>query len=182
MSVPDQRSGRRLFAAEELALRPAPAVRLRELAARPQRAATARERRADEDAQLLASLRRQADDLARIHHLRPFRIDLERDGVVGHYGICYADGQIRIRLRHARTGRPLKESSLVDTLCHELAHLRHLDHSIRFRRLYAKILDSARERGYYRPGPSEHAARPRQLSLFDAGSCGTAPRSGLRRS
>jgi hypothetical protein len=95
----------------------------------------------------------------------------ERQGVVEHYGICYEDGEIRIRLRHARTGRLLKESSLVDTLCHELAHLRHLDHSERFRRLYVRILDEARARGFYRPGPQDER-RPTQLALFGDG-CGT---------
>ena len=75
--------------------------------------------------------------------------------MVEHYGICYRDGLIRIRLRHASTGKLLKESSLVDTLCHELAHLKVFDHSLRFRRFYLKILDEARERGWYKPGPAE---------------------------
>ena len=35
------------------------------------------------------------------------------------------------------------------------------------------ILDSARELGYYRPGPQEKTG-PRQLDLFEAGACGTA--------
>jgi hypothetical protein len=78
---------------------------------------------------------------------------------------------IRIRLRHARTGRLLKESSLVDTLCHELAHLRHLDHRAGFKRLYSRILDRARALGYYRPGRAQR--KPRQASLFEAGVCGT---------
>ena len=65
---------------------------------------------------------------------------MPRRGIVEHYGICYADGRIRIRLRHATTGRLLKESSLVDTLCHELAHLRHFDHSPRFRRFHEQVL------------------------------------------
>ena len=89
----------------------------------------------------------------------------EADGVVQHYGICYADGRIRIRLRHAKTGRLLKESSLVDTLCHELAHLKHFDHSPRFRSFYEKILAEARRRRWYRPGPV--AAFPRQVPLWE---------------
>lgn len=126
----------------------------------------------------MARLRDLGEDLARRFGLRWRALDPERDGVNGHYGICYEDGRIRIRLRHARTRRLLKESSLVDTLCHELAHLKHLDHSLRFQRLYARILGEARRLGYYRPGP--HAAsRPRQLSLFRAGTCGTG-RAGER--
>jgi predicted metal-dependent hydrolase len=98
-------------------------------------------------------LREMAVELASRFGLRYLSIDAESEGIVRHYGICYSDGRIRIRLRHAKTGRLLKESSLVDTLCHELAHLRHMNHSLRFRRLYERILGEARRRGWYRPGP-----------------------------
>jgi hypothetical protein len=74
-------------------------------------------------------------------------------------------------------------------LCHELAHLRHFDHGLRFRRLYAQILEYARDRGLYQPRGAAGAAaasrpagrrrgpapRPRgaepsgQLSLFGGG-------------
>ena len=78
------------------------------------------------------------------------------------YGVCYADGTIRIRLRHSATGRSLKYSSLVNTLCHELAHLRHFNHGLRFRAFYRELLEFARREGIYRPGPlpPEAAARP----------------------
>ena len=166
-----------LFAPGELALVPAPQVRLRELAARAaRRAAPGR----DEDARMMSRLRGLGADLARRFGLSYTALDPERDGVNGHYGICYEDGRIRIRLRHARTRRLLKESSLVDTLCHELAHLRHLDHSLRWERLYARILDEARRLGYYRPGPGD-APRPRQLSLFRSGACGTRAHAGRGR-
>ena len=92
----------------------------------------------------------------------------------------YADGAIKIRLRHATTGRPLKYSSLVNTLCHELAHLRHFNHGPRFRAFYFEILDHARAMGIYRPGEAQISAPaqppapqrratapgPEQLSLF----------------
>jgi len=159
-----------LFAPEELALRPAAPVRLRELAGRAARGRPASQR--DEDARTMVRLRELGEDLARRFGLRWRALDPERDGVNGHYGICYEDGRIRIRLRHARTRRLLKESSLVDTLCHELAHLKHLDHSLRFQRLYVRILGEARRLGYYRPGTHD-ASRPRQLSLFRAETCGT---------
>ena len=75
------------------------------------------------------------------------------------YGVCFADGTIRIRLRHAVTGRPLTYSSLVNTLCHELAHLRHFNHGLRFQRFYFEILEYARDRGIYRPGGEPEPAR-----------------------
>jgi hypothetical protein len=164
-------SGPTLFAAEEMTLRPSPQVRLRQIAARSPRNAD-RPFRFDEDLEVMNRLRGWGADLSRRFGLRYKSLDPEQDGVVEHYGVCYEDGVIRIRLRHATTKKLLKESSLVDTLCHELAHLRHLDHSIRFRRLYAKILDKARQLGYYRPGPTD-ARKPRQLTLFDPRACGT---------
>jgi hypothetical protein len=126
----------------------------------------------------VARWRAGGGELAARFGLRFTAIEPERDDAA-HYGICYEDGEIRIRLRHAKTGRLLKESSLVDTLCHELAHLRHLDHGARFRSLYRRILAEARRHGYYRPGP-EVAARPRQGSLFDWSDCGTDAPPGAR--
>lgn len=92
------------------------------------------------------------------------------------YGVCFSDGSIRIRLRHAASGRPLKYSSLVSTLCHELAHLRHFHHGPRFRAFYLEVLDFARSVGIYQPGPQREtnpiarprpgAGRPVQLDLF----------------
>jgi predicted metal-dependent hydrolase len=114
-----------------------------------------------------------ADDLAPRFGLVYAAIEPERDGETRHYGICYADGLIRIRLRHAVSDRLLKESSLVDTLCHELAHLRHMDHGLRFRKLHERILGEARRLGFYRPGPGEKRAV--QLALFEEG-CGMARR------
>ena len=90
--------------------------------------------------------------------LRYSAIEAERANVKRRYGICYSDGVIKIRLRHAATGRPLKYSSLVNTLCHELAHLRHFNHGPRFKAFYFRLLDFARAEGIYRPGPGP--ARP----------------------
>jgi predicted metal-dependent hydrolase len=162
-----------LFPREELRLRPSGVGRLAALAAVARPALTERERRRAEDREALDLLRARAAELAGRFGLRCRALEAERDGVVEHYGICYEDGLIRIRLRHARTGRLLKESSLVDTLCHELAHLRHMNHGLRFRRLYQRILAAARELGHYRPGPGD-VVLPRQGSLFDGRGCGTA--------
>jgi len=78
-------------------------------------------------------------------------LEAERANVKRRYGVCFSDGTIRIRLAHVTTGKPLKYSSLVNTLCHELAHLRQFNHSPRFQTLYAKILEWARLEGIYVP-------------------------------
>ena len=101
---------------------------------------------------LMESLNRDAERIARRFGLRFKSVDAERANVKSRYGVCYSDGTIRIRLRHATTARPLKYSSLVNTLCHELAHLRHFDHGLRFRAFYQQILEYARAEGIYRPG------------------------------
>jgi hypothetical protein len=162
-------SAPRLFPEGELSLERTGLARLRG-AVRAVRNPTVRELQSDQDDKTMRWLRGMADDLCRRFRLRYRKIEAETEGVNEHYGICYDDGEIRIRLRHARTGRLLKESSLVDTLCHELAHLRHLDHSERFKRLYWRILAQARELGYYRPGPGGTPAQ--QLDLFAEGACG----------
>jgi hypothetical protein len=165
-----------LFPAGELCLAPTGTARLRELARLAPRTASRRERRQDEDRRVVRQLRSWGGVLADDFGLHCTRLEAEHEGVTAHYGICYEDGTIRIRLRHARTGNLLKESSLVDTLCHELAHLRHMDHGPRFRRLYQRILDRARLLGFYRPGPGGPPA-PRQGELF-AGCGAAAGRAG----
>jgi hypothetical protein len=119
----------------------------------------------NERALLIARLNRDAEHIARHFGLRYRAVEAERTGVNGHYGICYSDGLIRIRLVHATSGRALKYSSLVNTLCHELAHLRHFNHGPRFRAFYERLLDFARGRGIYQPGRGEAqpvAAQPRR--------------------
>lgn len=108
--------------------------------------------------ELIARINRDASLLAVRFGLRYRAIEAERPNVRRRYGVCFSDGTIRIRLRHAVTGRPLRYSSLVNTLCHELAHLRHFNHGLRFRRLYLEILEYARAREIYRPRLREEAA------------------------
>jgi predicted metal-dependent hydrolase len=115
----------------------------------------------EEQDHVLRRLRRHAAVLAARFELRPVAIEAERPNVKRRYGICYADGTIRIRLRHARTGHLLKYSSLIDTLCHELAHLRHFNHGQRFQSFYRRVLAHARDTGVYRPDPPRRrSARP----------------------
>jgi predicted metal-dependent hydrolase len=119
--------------------------------------------------QLIEELERDAARLARAFSLRYRAIEPERPQVKRRLGVCYRDGTIRIRLFHATSGRPLKYSSLVDTLCHELAHLRHFNHGRRFQAFYRRILEYARRAGIYRPGAEEAvtppAAPPRRPTL-----------------
>ena len=119
---------------------------------------------------LIARLNRDAEKIARRFGLRYRSIEAERANVKSRYGICYEDGVIKIRLRHAVTGQPLLYSSLVSTLCHELAHLRHFNHGVRFRAFNMELLEFAREQGIYRPGsrPSRPAAAPRREPLQPA--------------
>lgn len=155
-----------MFAPEVLRAQPSAETRLKRLARIPPRPPLPHEARTDENDDTIRKLRDMAVELAGRFRLRYRSIEPEQDGVNEHYGICYADGLIRIRLRHAVTGRLLKESSLVDTLCHELAHLKHFDHSPRFWRFYRRVLAEARDRGWYRPGPAR--ARAWQGTLFSA--------------
>jgi hypothetical protein len=104
-------------------------------------------------------------------------IEAERANVKSRYGICYDDGTIKIRLAHAVSGQPLKYSSLVSTLCHELAHLRHFDHGPQFRAFNLELLAWARGRGIYRPGSSAPPGEPAaaQLDLREAIRSGRLP-------
>jgi predicted metal-dependent hydrolase len=106
---------------------------------------------------LIEELERDALRIARVFGLRYRVIEPERPQVKRRLGVCYRDGTIRIRLFHAATGRPLKYSSLVDTLCHELAHLRHFNHGKRFQSFYRRILEHARREGIYRPGRDDES-------------------------
>ena len=102
---------------------------------------------------VLERLRRDAQFLAERFRLPLRGVDAESARVKRRYGICYDDGSIKIRLRNLRSGDLLRYSALVDTLCHELAHLRHFNHGPRFRRLYLSILGYARRNSIYRPTP-----------------------------
>lgn len=107
----------------------------------------------------MARLERDALRICARFRLRYRVLEPERANVKRRYGVCFSDGTIRIRLTHVTTKQPLKYSSLVNTLCHELAHLRHFNHGPRFQAFYAQILEWARREGIYRPGPEPGAVR-----------------------
>ena len=108
----------------------------------------------------MTRLEQDAQHLCARFGLRYRVLEAERANVKRRYGVCFSDGTIRIRLRHAATGRPLKYSSLVNTLCHELAHLRHFNHGPHFQAFYARILHCARREGIYRPKAAAEARWP----------------------
>lgn len=101
--------------------------------------------------ELLERLDRDARLLADHFRLPLAHLTKESDRVKRRYGSCDSEGVVRIRLRNRRNGEFLKYSSLVATLCHELAHLHHLNHGKRFRVLYMRILEYARANAIYRP-------------------------------
>ncbi len=109
--------------------------------------------------ELIDRLGRDAALISSHFGLRYATIEAERLNVKRRYGVCYADGSIRIRVRHATSGRPLRYSSLVNTLCHELAHLRYFNHGKRFRAFYLRLLQFARAQAIYRPRPQQPATR-----------------------
>jgi len=114
--------------------------------------------------ELITRLRTDGYRIASRFGLRYRVIEAERANVKRRYGVCFSDGEIRIRLANVKTGEPLKYSSLVNTLCHELAHLKHFHHGEPFRAFYQQLLSFARAEGIYRPATSQllrvPAARP----------------------
>jgi len=122
--------------------------------------------------QLVTRLREDAEHIREHFGLPPFHLDADRASAHDRYGLCYDDGRIFVRLVHAKTGKPLKYSALIDTVVHELAHLRHMNHGPRWRALYERMLQWCREQGLYEPRALPHvpASPPgtRQLGLFSA--------------
>ena len=131
--------------------------------------------------ELMARLERDAQRICLRFRLRYRALEAERANVKSRYGVCFSDGTIRIRLRHATTGKPLKYSSLVSTLCHELTHLRHFNHGPRFQSLYGEILEWARREGIYRPRERSRAIAANATVPLQAGASPTAsPRAAAK--
>jgi predicted metal-dependent hydrolase len=113
--------------------------------------------------ELIERLNRDGERVAGHFGLRYQSISAERANVTSRYGSCCEEGTIKVRLCHAVTGKPLKYSSLVNTLCHELAHLRFFNHGDRFKLFYQQILEWARAERIYQPRPS---SRPTAVALL----------------
>jgi predicted metal-dependent hydrolase len=110
--------------------------------------------------ELLGRLEADALRICARFRLRYRVLEGERANVKRRYGVCFSDGTIRIRLCHATSGNPLKYSSLVNTLCHELTHLKHFNHGPGFQTLYAEILGWARRQNIYQPRRLKATAKP----------------------
>jgi hypothetical protein len=125
---------------------------------------------------LVERLRSDAMRVAKVFKLPGFELDADRADARDRYGLCFSDGRIRVRLVHVRTGHSLKYSALIDTVVHELAHLRYMDHGPRWESLYRRMLEWCRKQGIYEPRPvtipREERPRPtpapraEQLALF----------------
>ena len=124
----------------------------------------------------MARLERDAQRICAQFRLRYRVLEPERANVKRRYGVCFSDGTIRIRLFHVTTRKALKYSSLVNTLCHELAHLRHFNHGPRFQDFNAEILEWARRQGIYRPGPEPRERVRKDLPV--RAPVGAAAKSG----
>ncbi len=101
--------------------------------------------------QLLAKIRKDARRISRAFKLKYLEITTELPDARDRFGSCDEDKVIRIRLTKLRDGKFMKYWNLVNTLCHEMAHLRHMDHGKDFKRLNRDILAWARERQIYIP-------------------------------
>jgi hypothetical protein len=128
--------------------------------------------------ELTSRLQHDAWRIASHFGLRYKAIVAESPRVKSRYGVCYEDGLIKIRLQHSRIGRALKYSSLVDTLCHELAHLRYFNHGPEFKTFYLQILSWARKQGIYRPAPRRPRA-PAAPTAHDPAATSLPRRNGV---
>jgi predicted metal-dependent hydrolase len=101
------------------------------------------------ESQLLSKIRKDARRIAKRFKLRYLALEPEPKRIRSRYGSCDHKKVIRIRLHTARDGRFLQYPNLIHTLCHELAHLRHMDHGRNFKVLNQKILNWAKDQKIY---------------------------------
>lgn len=100
---------------------------------------------------LLAKIRRDARRISKRFKLKYLDVTTEPPDVRDRFGSCDEDKIIRIRLYRLRDGKFFKYWNLINTLCHELAHLRHMNHRKDFKELNKTILTWARAQRIYVP-------------------------------
>lgn len=82
--------------------------------------------------------------LAQVAHITAerFGLPLRRLSVLNpradYSAICYEDGHIKIQLRTLTRKR--KAYEIIDALAHELAHLKHLNHSPEWHEIYVSLV------------------------------------------
>jgi predicted metal-dependent hydrolase len=101
--------------------------------------------------QLLARIRRDARRIAKRFRLRYLDVTTEPLDCRDRYGSCDGDRVIRIRLHKLKDGRFMKYWNLINTLCHEMAHLKHMNHGKDFKELNRSILAWAKNSRIYTP-------------------------------
>jgi predicted metal-dependent hydrolase len=100
---------------------------------------------------LLSRIRKDGRRIAKRFRLRYLRILQESPRVRARYGSCDEDRVIRLRLYRLKDRKFMRYPILINTLCHELAHLKYMDHSKNFKQLNEIILKWARKRKIYCP-------------------------------
>ena len=100
---------------------------------RERKTMTKRER---EDAKVFAFVESVLHDYADKYHLRLKKVSRTRPTNT-RFGWCL-NGEIAITVRW-KNGLQLHAYALVDTMAHELAHLRYMSHSQRWMQLYTEI-------------------------------------------
>lgn len=62
------------------------------------------------------------------------------------FGYCSTDGHIRIAIRNPNTGKPVKWETVINTVCHELAHMTYQHHKRSWYILYRKYFNYVMEK------------------------------------
>lgn len=79
------------------------------------------------------------------------------------YGDCNNDGRVRVQIRfsseEARFTGPLLPYHIIDTMAHELAHVRHNKHSPAWFRLHCQLLSAMEDDGVFKQLRKLHRAR-----------------------
>lgn len=101
--------------------------------------------------QLLAKIKKDAKRIAKRFKLKYLSLDKEHPLVTSRYGSCDENRKIRLRLNNLSNGSFLTYPVLIHTLCHEMAHLKHMNHGKEFKHLNQKILSWAKSKGIYKP-------------------------------
>ncbi len=99
---------------------------------------------------LLSKLRKDARKIARKFKLKLRKLELEHPRVRSRFGRCDESKTIRLRLHRLKDRNWISYPHLIHTLCHELAHLKFMNHSNEFKKFNKSILLWAKKAGIYK--------------------------------